>query len=556
MANSITNKLKSLFNRPLRPGGNVLEHTYTDTAKPVVDQETVKLEEPFGTKVPRKILERASGWSQLANVSHNFTIEKVQAAFRQAEFGDMRMLFGYYRDFFITNGMVVAELSKRKLSTLSEPYTILPEDRKNPDDIEAAEVIKEALDKCPYFLEGLVHLMNGIVFPVSVVEKTFEPIESNYGLNKHNLRYKIKKLYPVDYNLITYRLPYLPQGPINTSGNQPVIPTPPLTQDMTGRPEDTIYDPDSWEPDLRFWSVFNNGLINFSYSYMMAPDPDRQIVYRCNLLNGIARENWGGMGRSVLWWAIMSQLGADVFLRCLQKWGVPFIVAKVDTSQVDTVAKVMAAFENINIINALVINKDAVAELQEMNYSGAAEAHSKFIEICHDQISILISGQTLSSHAKNTGLGSGVADLQSDVRQDIIKYDRLCLNNVLKHQLFRQYLDINGVKGCTPNIIWGGGQTPTENVQMSTTILNLSNAGWKISEDSMEELGEQFGFKVEQQELPQMGIDGKPLNPEEKQTEKLDGEEKEQDKKETPSVEEKRVIEAKLGPEDKPENDH
>lgn len=533
---SIIGKIKT-FAAPylpiLRPAGNVLERTYLDVnGRPTIDQSIVKMTEPFGTKIPKKILERASGWSQLPNLSHNFTFEKVQAALRQAEFGDTRMLFGFYRDFFLGNGMVASELSKRKLSTVSEPFSIVPNDKNNADDVIAAKVIEEALNRCSSFLQSEIHLMNAIVFPVSVLEKTFEAIDDSYGSNEYNLRYKIKKLYPVDYNLFTYRLPYLPQGPINI-GNQPVQAPAPLTQNLTGRPEDTIFDPDSWEPDLRFWSVFNNGLINFSYADMMAPDPDRHIVYRCNLLEGIARENWGGLGRSILWWSIMSQLGADKFLQCLQKYGLPFIVAKVDTSQVDTVEKTMQALTDANIINALAINKDAVVELQEMNMSNAAQAHSQFLQFCNDQISLLICGQTLSSNAKSTGLGSGLANLHGQVREDIIKYDRLCLNNILKHQLFRQYLDINMIKGASPNIVWGGSSTPQDNKDLSITLYNLYQSGITVSDESIDDLNVQMGLQLEKMETGQ--IVDKNGNPVGKKEAKEDTDEK--SKKETDAEE-------------------
>ena len=479
-------KLKSFWQPNATPGGNILEGSYTQLNRPVLSQQMVKNTEPYGS-IPKHIKNRSSGWSQLANLSHDFTIEKVQSAFRAAERGDMTRLFSYYRDFFLGNSMVASHLSKRKLSTISEPYQIVPADKKNADDVFAAKVIKYNLDNCQSFDQSLIHLMNAIVFPVSAIEKTFDTTENELGL-----RYTLKNLYPVDYQLLTYRLPYLPQGPINI-GNQPVVTNTPFIQTLNGRPEDTIFDPDSWEPNLRFWSVFDNGLINYSYSSMMSPDPNRHIIYRCNLLTGIARENFGGLGKSILWWAIMSSLGADVFLRCLQKYGMPIIVAKVDTSQVDTVDKIMEAFSNLNIVNAMAVNKDAVIEIQEMNYSGASDAHSKFLQFCADQISMLICGETLSTSDSTGGMGSGKDSIQSSVRKDIINYDQKTLNNALKHGLFKQILDINGIKGQVPNIIWGGDESE-DTIKLSSTIKNLNDAGYELSPESIENLSEKFGF--------------------------------------------------------------
>ena len=136
MANKFIQTIQSFW-PSYRPGGNVLDKSVAlpgSGAKPVMDQLTVKMLEPHGTKVPKYILDRASGWSQLQNLSHEFSFEKVQNAFRAAERGDMQRIFGYYRDFFMGNSMIAAELSKRKLSTISEPFTILPFDKKNADD--------------------------------------------------------------------------------------------------------------------------------------------------------------------------------------------------------------------------------------------------------------------------------------------------------------------------------------------------------------------------------------------------------------------------------------
>jgi phage gp29-like protein len=270
---------------------------------------------------------------------------------------------------------------------------------------------------------------------------------------------------------------------------------------LTGRPEDTVWNPDSYEPRLRFWSVFDNGLINYSYAYMTAPDKNRHIVYRCGLLNGIAQENQGGLGRALLWWSIMAQMGVDKFLNCLQRYGMPFIVAKVDTAQVDTVNAMFQEFRDNSVLNAITVNKDATIELQQMNMSNAAEAHSMFVQFCHEQISLIINHETLSSHAKATGMGSGVADLQGDVRKDIIKYDRICLNNVLRPGLFKQLLDLNGIKGRPPIITWMGNTTSEEKVQISNAIKNLKDAGISIADDSMNDLSDQFGLRLMKSEV-------------------------------------------------------
>lgn len=501
------------------PGGDVLQKT-TSATQPtlmVENQDTITLQQPYGTIDPSKIKGRSSGWSQVQNLSANLDVAKVQAAFRAAERGDTTLLFGYYRDLFISTGIVATEVSKRKLAVIGEPFSILPYQKGNADDEHAAEVILDMINNCPNWLPSLVHLMNAIIFPISISEKIFRPVEA-WETNEFGLRYYLKELHPVDYVLVNYRLPYLPQGPINPGGIYPVPSSAAMGQpwfytqlhSTTTRPEDTIYDQDSWEPDLRLWHVFNNGLIDYSWSNIYQLDPMRHMVYRCNLLNGIARDNFGGLGRAVLFWAIMSQLGREFFLRLMDRYGIPFISIHADTAQKDTMDMLENALGMATKLNAIVTNKDAVVDIKEISIAGAADGHEKFLQFCNDQVSLLISGQTLGSHAKSTGLGSGVAALQGQVRSDIVAYDRQTLSTVLRDQLFRQFLTINNVKGNPPKISWGA-HDDASSMGLSKMLLNLKQAGLKPTEDAISILSDKVGFELESFEAPSMDAFGKPI---------------------------------------------
>ena len=501
------------------PGGDVLQKTTSATQQTymVENQDTVTLQQPFGTLDPTKIKGRASGWSQVQNLSANLDVAKVQAAFRAAERGDTTLLFAYYRDLFISTGIVATEVSKRKLAVIGEPFSILPAQKGNAEDEHAAEVIKDMIDNCPNWLPGLVHLMNAIIFPIAISEKIFRPVEA-WETNEFGLRYYLKELHPVDYVLVNYRLPYLPQGPINPGGIYPVPSSAAMNQpwfytqlhSTTTRPEDTIYDQDSWEPNLRLWHVFNNGLVDYSWSNIYQLDPMRHMVYRCNLLNGIAADNFGGLGRAVLFWAIMSQLGREFFLRLMDRYGIPFISIHADTQQKDTMDMLENALSMATKLNALVTNKDAIVDIKEISIAGAADGHEKFLQFCNDQISLLISGQTLASHAKSTGLGSGVAALQGQVRSDIVSYDRQTLSTVLRDQLFRQFMTINNIPGNPPIISWGA-HDDASTMGLSKMLLNLKQAGLKPTEEALTIISDKVGFELEAFEEPKVDAFGKPI---------------------------------------------
>lgn len=91
------------------------------------------------------------------------------------------------------------------------------------------------------------------------------------------------------------------------------------------------------------------------------------------------------------------------------------------------------------------ISRETEVEIKEASKSDSAFAD--FHRICNQEISKLILGQTLSSDAQSTGLGSGVAKSQDTIRSDKRHADARRLGNTLRSGLFAQYMQINGLKG-------------------------------------------------------------------------------------------------------------
>ena len=74
---------------------------------------------------------------------------------------------------------------------------------------------------------------------------------------------------------------------------------------------------------------------------------------------------------------------------------------------------------------------------------GSADPFMKMIEYCDSVMSIAIVGQTLSGKATNTGLGSGVAMLQGNVRQDLLESDANQLSDTITRQLISPLMTLN-----------------------------------------------------------------------------------------------------------------
>jgi phage gp29-like protein len=482
-----------------------------NTLIPVPDQNAVRQMEPPGS-IPTRRIDRSTGFSQVANLSQHFNYEKIQAAFRAAEQGDPRLLFTYYRDFFQGNSIVYSAISARKRATLSQPWKIIPAS-KDKKDIKAAKAIEYILKHTPKLNDSFIHLMNALVYPVALAEKTFGPAEKNdYGVSL-----KLTGIHPIDYNLVSYKVAYVPQ--VMSTGmtvleqvqfaneaaklnklNKPVdnkLALPLTNVDTTNSTAGNYqYNPDDqFEPDIRLWPLLPNGIPVQIPAMMIPLDPNRIVVFRNNLMLGTSRENFGGLGKSLLFLSVMSQLSTQQFMLCMQKYGLPFIKIQADEQQIDTVNKIIETFGDMSqVINAIAVNKDAQVEIEQINMAGASEGHSMLLNYIKDLIYLLVNGEVLSSHTSTGGMGKGKDSIQSDVREDIVKFDRILLAECFQTQIFPYLLKWNNIEGETPSIVWGGSITTDEMKTTSETIYNLSNSGYELTSDAIESMGEKFGM--------------------------------------------------------------
>ena len=400
-----------------------------------------------------------------ANLSATLTAAKLQSAVRQAEAGDTTALFTLYRDAMFDNH-VQAELQKRKLAIVNQPWSLVPNDDAQPEDVAAAEAVDEMISHCCNWSDGLGHLLDATIWPLSVVEKIYRP-------GSDGLRYELERLVPVNPALLCFRQAANPAS----GASAPVA-------------------PDTWEPDVRLWPVDpQSKLILRDLTQAKPLDPLRHMVHRGHLMTG-QRDYFGGPIRGVLSWWLLRGLSRDWFAQAMERYGSPFILGKVDATNKAAVEFLQEQFSAASKIRGLVVDEATQIELKEIALAGLADAHERFANLCNREISLLICGQTLSAQAQPTGLGSGTANLQSDVRADLRAWDCLRLGETLREQLFRPFLEINGLTGEPPRILWGGDD-PAERTGLADLLVKLTQANLEPADESIPVLSEKIGFVLQ-----------------------------------------------------------
>jgi hypothetical protein len=400
------------------------------------------------------------------------TSSQIQSALTAAESGEPLQLFTLYRDMILSHAHIQGELNKRKLAVIGQPWSVLPWDKENPDDVLAAAACDWMLGNVERLNDSLAYLLNATILPVVVAEKIYRPVRPDEDTGDVKLRFTLRELHPVPFDLLCFREPY---------GSQYIA---------------AASDPEAFEPAIRLYPINEQGFPVRSFDQAYALNPDQHLVHRGHLATD-ARDTRGGPARALLFWWLFSELGRDWFARAMERFGSPFPVGYTDTSDPLGVDLLKEAFSLATKIGGLVVPETARVELKEINSTGLAEAHIRFIELCNREISKLIVGQTLSAEAQPTGLGSGVARLHAQVRDDIRLFDQQRLGETLRHQVFAQFLRINGLPGRAPRIVWGG-LDPEEATRFADALGKLRQAGLRPTDEAIiDVISERIGFDIE-----------------------------------------------------------
>lgn len=452
--------------------------------------------------VPTKVLNRLAPQYEPANLSSTALASTIKAAISSSESGDPLQLFSLYRDMTTTGSHVQTELNKRKLAVVGDTLSIVPYDKTNADDKRNAEAVARMIEDCENWSGGLSFLLDSsAVHPLSIVEAIWQSVEQTpTGSDSVIPRFTLKKLSPVNYALLTFRPPVY--------AKQPATAAKPISEQ----------EAEVWEPDVRIYPTDPaTGQVVRDMAKAITPDPQRHLVHRGHLLYGIP-DKWGGPGRAILAWWWLAQSGRDWFARYMEKFGTPFLVGKTNQTDTQALTLLRDAFATASKIGGIVVSEATEIELTQAATSGASDAYERFLAVCHREISKVIVGQELSSTAAATGLGSGVAKLQGQVRDDIRIWDQKALCETLCRQLIRRFMFINAFSGRPPKLVWGTLSTD-EASKTGALLVQLKNAGLRPTDEAIEGISEKVGIELERIEAPEPiapGAPGQPLeDPEE-----------------------------------------
>ena len=380
-------------------------------------------------------------------------VDQVASVIRQSESGNSAPFWRMCRTIILNDAHIQSELFKRKNAVLGDDLTVTPWSN-DKRDVEAAEAAEAMLTNLPSLSQTLMHLMDAVVYPLSIAEKVFGPADPAHP--ELGRRTALVELVPVPYRLIGW-----------DSNGQPVV---------TDRE-------------------------NFGGFIDVPPiDLSRYMIHRGHMLS--APDRYGGPMRTIFFLALLSAMDTTWWARYLERSGSPFIVGRVNAEDDRDRRILEAAISYANQIGGMVISTDSQVELKEA--AGiAGDGFEKFKAHCRSEISRIILGQTLSSIASSTGMGDGAADLQGEVRQDVRKFDARTIGTRIRDDVVAQWLILNGYSGRPPTISFTG-DTTEEIKRTIEGIKTLKEAGFEPTDDAIPEISQKVGYKIQRITRPDL----------------------------------------------------
>lgn len=157
-----------------------------------------------------------------------------------------------------------------------------------------------------------------------------------------------------------------------------------------------------------------------------------------------------GMLRGALWPFMYKAFSIGDFAEFLEIHGLPIIVGKyMPGANEAEKASLMSAVAALGRDARAIMPEGMALEISKVSGDSGGGSHLDMVDWADRSQSKLVLGQTLSAESKSTGLGSGVADFQAEVRRDILHADARQLAATLTRDLVYPLLTLNrgGVDG-------------------------------------------------------------------------------------------------------------
>ena len=363
-----------------------------------------------------------------------YTPGTLKRIFDAANAGDTEQLCLCGREMLERNWDIIGALEQRSDALLGVDYDVQPGGNSELDAAAAKAFEKELrsageLNELATFHDLLAHLLGAVVMPFAAAEIVWGEGGSLEGFA------------PVDAHHFSLRDSFVPRLVCDEYPN--------------GMPEE--------EARNRF--IF--------HQFKRKSDPARS-----------------GLIRVLAWLHCFQNWPIKDLFSFIERFGMPFVVAKVDQNAWDNERQVLhSLIRNFGPNGGGVFTKATELQLLNASNTGGDNVYFRALEFTHNAIYTLVVGQ-LASSSDSSGMSNG--DAQTAVRQDILEADARSVESTVRAQIAAPWTAFHFNGAAVPRLHFK--VEPTEDQAHLAQVVNtLAQAGFKADP---QELSERFGMKL------------------------------------------------------------
>ncbi|ABE45682.1 DUF935 domain-containing protein [Polaromonas sp. JS666] len=221
-----------------------------------------------------------------------------------------------------------------------------------------------------------------------------------------------------------------------------------------------------------------------------------------------------GLGSKLFWPVFFKKQGIGFWLTFADKFGSPTALGKYPNGTLQPEQnKLLSALRAMSQDAGVIIPAGMEVELIEASRSGSVDTYEKLIRYMDEQISKAVLGETMSTTAASTGLGSNQAGVHNDVRIELAQDDNDDLCETLGSTLIA-WLVFYNMPGAGLPTLEREFEEPEDLAQRATRDKTVGELGYEPTEEYiLETYGEGWVKKAAPAAPPagmftRLGVDG------------------------------------------------
>lgn len=207
-----------------------------------------------------------------------------------------------------------------------------------------------------------------------------------------------------------------------------------------------------------------------------------------------------GLGHILFWPVFFKRQDIGFWLVFADKFGSPTAIGKYPSGA--SAAEKRTLLEALGAIAqdaGITVPEGMLIELLEAKGRGSTDTYEKLARYMDEQMSLAVLGESITTTAKSTGLGSGVAEKQNDVRLEIAQSDSDMLSDTLNATLVRWITEYN-LPGAQPPRLYRSFEEPEDLASRAKVDTALHEMGYEP--ESIEYINETYGGRWKKKTAP------------------------------------------------------